>query len=312
MDVETQESIFEKELNIVSIFLLFIRNKGFIITISSIFAIASIFIALSIQPIFTSTIVLKSVQENEPSLSAGLGVLSGISNISGSLGLNPDEEAILAMKHAVSKDFFKTLYLNEDFKKNLMAYDIYNPEDKSNLYNETIFDSNKNIWIVEPIFLNAHKKFTTQHMTILQEKIGGFVNISIEHQSPVIAKDWAESVYKELNKYMKEISVEKNTKAEEYLKSELSKTRNAELSKVISSLLENKIQKQMYADISDDYIFSVVDSAYVPHERSRPSRAFICIVITALGFFLSCLIVFILDQFNRKIQLRPPFVGKID
>ena len=312
MDVETQESIFEKELNIVSIFLLFIRNKGFIITISSIFAIASIFIALSIQPIFTSTIVLKSVQENEPSLSAGLGVLSGISNISGSLGLNPDEEAILAMKHAVSKDFFKTLYLNEDFKKNLMAYDIYNPEDKSNLYNETIFDSNKNIWIVEPIFLNAHKKFTTQHMTILQEKIGGFVNISIEHQSPVIAKDWAEFVYKELNKYMKEISVEKNTKAEEYLKSELNKTRNAELSKVISSLLESKIQKQMYADISDDYIFSVVDSAYVPHERSRPSRAFICIVITALGFFLSCLIIFILAQFNRKIQLRPPFVGKID
>ena len=72
MDVETQESIFEKELNIVSIFLLFIRNKGFIITISSIFAIASIFIALSIQPIFTSTIVLKSVQENEPSLPGSL------------------------------------------------------------------------------------------------------------------------------------------------------------------------------------------------------------------------------------------------
>ena len=128
----------------------------------------------------------------------------------------------------------------------------------------------------------------------------------------MIAKDWAESVYKELNKYMKEISVEKNTKAEEYLKSELSKTRNAELSKVISSLLENKIQKQMYADISDDYIFSVVDSAYVANERVRPSRSFICIVITALGFLIACSIIFIVNEFKSKLQFRPPFIKKFE
>ena len=311
MDTQSN-NILEKEFNIKSLLSLFLINKVFITVFTSIFAISSVFIALSLSPIFGSTIVLKSVQENEPSLSTGLGMLGGLANISGSLGLNPDEEAILAMKHAVSKDFFKTLYVDDEFKRNLMAYKSFNPNEKSNTYDETIINIETNEWIVEPIFLNAHKRFTTQHMKIIQEKVGGFVNISIEHKSPIIAKEWADLMYKELNKYMKEVYVTKINQEVEYLNNELYNTSSVELRKVISSLLENKIQKQMYADISDDYVFEVVDSAYVPYERVRPSRAFICIMITVFGLIFSCLIVFILDQFNKRIKFKSPFIGNVD
>ena len=68
----------------------------------------------------------------------------------------------------------------------------------------------------------------------------------------------------------------------------------------------------MYANVSDDYIFEVVDSAYIPHERVRPSRAFICIMLTVFGAFLSCLIVFILDQFKKRIKLNPPFIENVE
>ena len=311
--MDTNSSNFlQKELSIISLFQLFLKNKIFIASFTSICAILSVFIALSLSPIFTSTIVLKSVQENEPSFSTGLGMLGGLANISGSLGLNPDEEAILAMKHATSKDFFQKLYADNDFKKNIMAYDSYSPNERLNLYDQTIFDSKSNKWLFEPIFLNAHKRFTTQHMKIFQEKVGGFVNISIEHKSPIIAKEWAELMFRELNKYMKEIEEQKINQEVTYLNDELNKTSSSELRRVISQLLENKIQKQMYANISDDYIFEVVDSPYIPHERSRPSRAFICIMLTALGFLISCLIVFVLDLFNKKIKLRQPFVVNIE
>lgn len=304
-------NILEKELSITSLFHLFFKNKGFIALFSLIFAISSVFIALSLSPIFSSTITLKSVQENEPSLSTGLGMLGGLANISGSLGLNPDEEAILAMKHAVSRDFFKKLYADNEFKKNLMAYDSYNPNDKSNKYDQSIYDSESKTWHVEPIFLNSHKRFTTQHMKIVQEKVGGFVNISIEHKSPIIAKEWADLMFRELNKYMKEVSSQKINREVEYLNNELNKTSSSELRKVVAQLLESKIQKQMYGNISDDYIFEVVDSAYIPHERVRPSRAFICIMLTVFGAFFSCLIVFILDQFNKRIKLKPPFFENV-
>lgn len=305
-------NILEKELSITSLFYLFLKNKGFIALFSLIFAISSIFIALSLSPIFSSNIVLKSVQENEPSLSTGLGMLGGIASISGSLGLNPDEEAMLAMKHAVSRDFFKKIYADQEFKKNLMAYDSYNPNNKSNLYDQSIYDSETKKWIIEPIFLVAHKRFTTQHMKIYQEKVGGFVNISIEHKSPIIAKEWADLMFRELNKYMKEVSSQKINREVEYLNNELNKTSSSELRKVVAQLLESKIQKQMYGNISDDYIFEIVDSAYVPYERARPSRAFICIMITALGFLLSCLIVFILDYFKKRIKLNPPFIENVE
>jgi capsular polysaccharide biosynthesis protein len=279
--------------------------------LTSIFAISSIFFALSLKPVFSSTIVLKSVQDNTPSLGTSLGVLSGLANVKGSLGLNPHEGDILAMKHAVSKDFFKVLYQDEYFKKNLMAYKSFDPSKKKDSYDESIY-SKDNVWLYEPHFLDAHKKFTTEHMIIIKEKVGGFVNITIEHNSPIIAAEWAELVYKELNAYMKKITENNNIQALNFLNLELNSTRSTELRKVIANSMEAKIQRSMYAKISDDYIFSVVDSAYIPFERSRPSRAFICIMITILGFSLSCLIVFSLDIMNRSICSKYPYIIKTE
>jgi LPS O-antigen subunit length determinant protein (WzzB/FepE family) len=310
MNIENNDSILDSEINISSLFFLFWKNKLFIVMLTVIFAVSSVFFALSLQPIYSSKIALKSVQENEPSFGEGLGVLSGITKVQGSLGLNPDVDAILAMRKAVSRDFFKVLYKDKDFKKNLLAYESFNPATKANTYDETIYDTKQKVWLYEPYFLDAHKKFTTEHMSITKEKVGGFVNITIEHKSPIIAAEWAELIYKKLNVYMKSISVSRNTNAINFLKSELNSTKSSELKEVIASSLERKIQKAMYANISDDYIFSVVDSAYIPHERSRPSRAFICIMITIIGFSLSCLIVFVLDVMNRSIQFKYPYIVK--
>lgn len=312
MNTENNDSILDSEINISSLFFLFWKNKVFIIMLTSIFAVSSVIFALSLQPIFSSTIVLKSVQDNEPSFGDGLGVLSGLTNVKGSLGLNPDVDAILAMRKAVSKDFFKILYEDETFKKNLLAYDSFNPVTKVNTYDETIYDTKQKAWLYEPYFLDAHKKFTTEHMSIIKEKVGGFVNITIEHKSPIIAAKWAELMHKELNVYMKSITESENINAINFLKSELNSTNSAELKEVIASSLEGKIQRAMYTNISDDYIFSVVDSAYIPNERSRPSRAFICIMITVLGFSLSCLIVFVLDAINRSIQFKYPYIVKTE
>tara|TARA_B100000795_G_scaffold229036_1_gene185935 strand:- start:40 stop:984 length:945 start_codon:yes stop_codon:yes gene_type:complete len=311
MPAISNDNFLNSEINLFSIFLLFWKNKIFIILLTSIFAISSIFFALSLKPVFSSTIVLKSVQDNTPSLGTSLGVLSGLANVKGSLGLNPHEGDILAMKHAVSKDFFKVLYQDESLKKNLMAYSSFDPSNKIDSYDESIYSKDK-VWLYEPHFLDAHKKFTTEHMTIIKEKVGGFVNITIEHNSPIIAAEWAELVYKELNAYMKKITENNNIQALNFLNLELNSTRSTELRKVIANSMEAKIQRSMYAKISDDYIFSVVDSAYIPFERSRPSRAFICIMITIFGFSLSCLIVFFLDIMNRSICSKFPYIIKTE
>ena len=312
MEIKQNEGIFESEIDITTLFFLFWKNKVFITLLTLIFAVSSVFIALSLPPIFSSTIVLKSVQDNTPSLGSSLGVLSGLANVQGSLGLNPDEEAILAMKHAGSKDFFKVLYQKDGFKENLMAYKLYNPSNNENIYDEAIYNQETKQWLVDPLFLDAHKTFTTQHLSIIQEKVGGFVNITIEHQSPIIAAEWAELIYREINSYMKKITQEITIQAVNFLKLEMASTSSTELKKILASTLESKIQKLMYADISDDFIFSVVDSAYIPHERVRPSRAFICVMITFLGMFFSCLLVFILNIFNKKIHFSFPFILKIE
>ena len=111
---------------------------------------------------------------------------------------------------------------------------------------------------------------------------------------------------------MKKITQETTIQAVNFLKLEMGSTSSTELKKILASTLESKIQKLMYADISEDFIFSVIDSAYVPHERARPSRAFICVMITFFGMFFSCLVVFILNFFNKRIHFSFPFILKIE
>ena len=106
----------------------------------------------------------------------------GFNNIKGSLGLNPDEEAILAIKHAYSKDFFKVLYSEEEFKKNLLAYDYYDPSSKSNSYDQSIFNSAENKWLYQAHFLTAHKKFITQHMNTVSKILKKILNHNLRNK----------------------------------------------------------------------------------------------------------------------------------
>ena len=48
----------------------------------------------------------------------------------------------------------------------------------------------------------------------------------------------------------------------------------------ISELLKDQLQNLMFTESKKDYIFSYIDSPYVPEKKSKPSRALICIFST--------------------------------
>ena len=85
----------------------------------------------------------------------------------------------------------------------------------------------------------------------------------------------------------------------EYMNSELENTNSEELRSLFFDLIQTKIEVKMLAFSRPEYIFKTIDPPIVPEKKSSPNRAFICVVITLLGFFLTCLFVLFRDFVNR-------------
>jgi LPS O-antigen subunit length determinant protein (WzzB/FepE family) len=62
-----------------------------------------------------------------------------------------------------------------------------------------------------------------------------------------------------------------------------------ELKDGLSQLMQSQMQNLMLASVSDSYIYKVINSPIAPERKSAPSRAFICIFGTFIGFLISSL-----------------------
>jgi uncharacterized protein involved in exopolysaccharide biosynthesis len=291
MDNNKQE---EFTLDIIYVFFLFWTNKIFILLFTSIFGIFSIYYALSIDPTYESSMLLKSKDDQGPNV-ASLGAI-GMLAPSSMLGIqsNRTDEAIATI---VSKDFFQTLYKDEEFLKNLLAY---NKHAGSDIYNEEIYNSQKNIWLEEPIFTKSHRIFLS-HLRVEKEKLTGHVKLAVQHESPFIAAGWTNKILDNLNLYLKNMDIEESKASIDYLTRMINEAQNTELKKVFAGMTESYVQKLMLAEISDDYIFKIIDSGYPSDIRIKPNRAFICVFITGLAGIFAVLLVFFTDLLGRKI-----------
>ena len=87
--------------------------------------------------------------------------------------------------------------------------------------------------------------------------------------------------------------MEESKQGLEYLTSELSKTPFVAIKESINALIEVQLETQMMAQINQDYILTEIEPPFIPEQKSKPSRSFICVAGTILGGILGVLIVLI-------------------
>ena len=124
-----------------------------------------------------------------------LASLAGI-NLGG-LGAKACQPAI-ALEKMKSLSFFK-LHLYEDVLVDLMAVESVGSECRRLIYNDEIYDVVSNRWVREgephrqarPSNQEAHKTFISI-LSVSEDKQSGLISVSIDHQSPDIAKRWVE------------------------------------------------------------------------------------------------------------------------
>lgn len=308
MNNEYKTTITSEDISFKELFLIFWNKKIIILSITIFTALLSIFYSLSLPNIYKSSALLAPTSQ-EDSLSSKLANYSAFAGLAGiSLPSESGSKYQEAIERIRSLDFFSKHFLPHIELKNLMAVDEWDPKLDTITYDNSLFDSEENKWVRNvrypkqkiPSTQEAYTFFIEDVLNIREDKKTSFISVSINHQSPNIAKKWVEIIIKNINESMRQEDKEKAKSSIEFLNASTESTNIQSLKEVVSKLLESQMQNLMLASSSDAYVFKVIDPPVAPELKSKPSRVVICILGTFFGGVFSLFISAIL--YLREIK----------
>ena len=305
-----QNYIADDEIDLRELFAAIWAGKWLITSITTVFAIGSVLVALWLPNIYKSEALLAPVTEKQGGgLSAlagqfgGLASLAGI-NLGGGGGGDKSQLAIQILK---SREFTSNFINKHHILPDLMAVDKWNRDSNTINYDPEIYNAETKKWVrgvklpkmPKPSMQEAYKEFS-KILAIGTDKETGMITLSMEHQSPFIAQQWVKWLVQDINADMKARDVEEANKSIKFLENQIKLTNIADLRTTLFNLVEEQTKTIMFADVRDEYVFKTIDPALVPEEKAKPKRALICVLGTLLGGMLGVGIVLVRFAFNKK------------
>ena len=117
------------------------------------------------------------------------------------------------------------------------------------------------------------------------------VYISFEHYSPIFAKEVVELLLSEINQQTSQRRLKLTEKYISSLKLKIVEENSQIIIDNISRLILEQQRLQMLAELSDSYLFNVLEYPLVAEKKSGPRRSIIVIASALLGIFLSIILI---------------------
>ena len=304
MSASTEKSLedgsYKDEITLRELISVLWGGRILIFCVTTVVAIASIIISLSITNVYTSESVLvnRDKQDSPMSNFSGLASLAGVDLSAQGASLNK------VMGIIESREFVKHLITFDNILPSLMAAQSYNANTKEIIFDDEIYNHETKSWVrdapanrgVVPSYIEAHKEYS-EMISMTKDRLTGHVSLKVEHVSPIFAKEFLSLVINEANNVQRNIDVDSSTKALLYLRDQLSRTPQVEIRDSISKLIENQLETQMMASIHDDYVLMTLEPPFIPERKSGPIRSLIVILSTLVGGLLSASIVLVREYF---------------
>ena len=292
---------FGDEINFVELFNVLWDGKWIIISLTGFISIVGVIYSLSLPNIYSSKALLASVNS-----SSGIsGTLRGYAGFAGLAGISvptaiDEGNSAKAIEKINSLSFFENNILPNIFLPDLMALDSWDSDTNSMTYDESIYNNATNTWLKIPSVQESFGEFGS-HLSLFEDKKTGFISIAVKHQSPFIAKEWADLVVDEVNAFYRQKEKLESEKAVSYLNQQISITSLAEIKQVLAQLLQEETKKLTLIEANESFVFDYIDPPAVMEKKSEPRRAYICMIIAIIGGILSISIVLIRHFiFNKK------------
>ena len=234
--------------------------------------------AFLMTPIYRASVVMAPAGTDRAGIGGGLGsALGQLGGLASLAGINvggtgtETDEALAVLK---SREFTESFISD----RNLM------PE---------LFPSKWNAatgqWNVpeaqRPTLAKAYKLFDKTVRSIVQDKKTGLVTLQIDWRNRQKAADWANELVQRLNAEMRSRAIKRSEGSVEYLERELATTPTVATREAINRLIEAQVKQRMFANVSQEYVFRVVDRALPadPDDRESPKKLYLLIEGLLLG-----------------------------
>ena len=298
---QNQNLLNNDEVDLLELLNVLWLGKIKIIFITAIFAVFSVYYALSIPNQYLASTTLAPIESsNSGALSGTLGGLASLTGVNIANSGKVDE-AQIALEIMQSWSFIENFIAENNLEVSLSEASSWNRASNKILIDEDMYDIKTNKWLVEqPTSWSLFQSFSGL-LDVSKDNKTGLVSVSIEHYSPKIAKQWLDLYVDGINHFMQSRKINEVMLNLKYLEEQINKTSNSEMKDVFYSLIEEQTKDKMLAFVNPEYAFKAVNPSMLPEEKSQPRRSFICIVITLLGALFSILLVLSM-HFIRKFD----------
>jgi len=289
-------------LDLLNLFQILFVNKFIIISITSFVSIIGVIFSLLLPNIYESKALL-SPADPLNSISRSLQGYAGLAGLAG-VSL-PKQDFYSNSAQAIAKlnslSFFEKEILPNIFLPDLMALNSWDSNENTLIYDESIYNENTDSWVSKdsmskneiPSPQKSFKVYMANHFKLEEDIKTGFINLSIKHQSPYVAKEWAELTIYQMNNFFRDKDKQESEKAINYLNLQLSITSLSEVKEAILDLLKEETQKLSLIEAKEYYVFEYIDPPAIMETKAEPKRAIICILSAFFGFVLSAFIVLV-------------------
>lgn len=298
------------EIDLRELFFILFRGKWIIVSVTGFLSIIGLLYSLLLPNIYESKAILVPVNSSN-GISGAFQNYSGLAGIAGiTLPSNNDEgNSAKAIRKMSSLSFFENNILPNIYLPDLMAVKFWNSDTKKIDYDKSIYNIQTKNWIRDYSYPNkqipsaqeSFQVFLSNHLNLSEDKKSGFITLSIKHQSPYVAEQWARLIINEVNEFYREKDKSESQRAAAYLNQQISITSLSEIKFVFTQLLQEEFKKLTLIEANQSYVFDYIDPPAVMEKKSEPKRVLICIISALLGGLLSIVLVFI-KHFATKDQ----------
>ncbi len=279
-------------------------------------ATVSLVYALSLPNLYRSSALLSPTEESGGGIGGMLSQYSGLASIAG-VSI-PGGEGVsnvrLAMEVLKSRAFISEFIDKHDILPELLAIDYWDIDTRSLEIDKEIYDVETRTWTREivdgrsraPSKQEAHTAFT-KVLRVSQDTKTNLVTISVQHQSPDIAKQWVKWLVEDINETMRRKEIKEAEESIEYLKRQAAETALSDLDQVFFELMQGQMQRVMLAQVRREYVLTTIDPAVAPELKSDPQRSLICIVGVILGLVFGITSALV-KQYLKKERDEPSIV----
>lgn len=253
----------EDELDIRAIIGKLWAGKWWIIASVVVFTGAFIAAAILLTPIYRASTVLIPAKSDKDldAGGGGLGGGGGIGGVASLVGINlgggdsATEEALGVLRSRQFTDKFIS-----DFNLITVLYaKLWDPQAKK--------------WKVDekhqPTPAKAYKLFDKKIRTIVPEKKTSLISLNIDWTDRIAAAAWANELVSRLNLEMRQRETTRADAAVGYLEKEFETTNAVATREAIGRLIEAQVRQRMYAVVTPEFAFRIIDRAQAPDRDDR-------------------------------------------